>query len=283
MSDIESRWAEMSEGIISPLADAAEDVGSTGDIYFGLPLIDHHLRGLRPESLYLLTGFAHNGKTQLFITLVVNNPDKKIILFTPDESRSMVLLKLLAAASNESREEIEHWGARRIRDATNYYIPNIVVIDTSLDAGQIHASMGQAQALLGGPADLACYDYMSQLPDWPDNIPQKARVFKELAKETKIPWLVIHQANRTEARDAHMSMEKMSFGGEQEATAVIACRRAIFTDKKMTSGQKLWEETHPTIHVAIVKNKWGSMTDPMGIKHYIRTPGGLVVPERDES
>ena len=67
---------------------------------------------LRNVAAVIVTGFAHSGKTQLTNTMIVNNPDKKILFFSLDDPAEMILAKLVAMQTDVPASLLED----RIRD-----------------------------------------------------------------------------------------------------------------------------------------------------------------------
>ena len=76
-------------------------------VWTGIKEIDEATRGLAPSELALINGFAHNGKTVLVIEILLKNEGKVCILFTPDETRTAVLVKLASSEWGISAEEFE--------------------------------------------------------------------------------------------------------------------------------------------------------------------------------
>jgi replicative DNA helicase len=75
-------------------------------ITLGLGEIDQLTRGFRPQDLVLVTGFSHSGKTQLVNTMILNNPDKRILFISLDDPAEMIVTKLVAMHCKTSAETL---------------------------------------------------------------------------------------------------------------------------------------------------------------------------------
>ena len=97
---------------VRPLAAAADDyldmlLNDEGRWMFGIRPLDAMIRGTGRGELTFITGKAHSGKTQLALQSIANNPDKRVVLFTPDEVDALVLSKLVSVTRAIPSDELE--------------------------------------------------------------------------------------------------------------------------------------------------------------------------------
>lgn len=281
--EIQDREAELLEENFQhfvPLNSQIEDPDVSPRLASGLPLIDSALGGGFGRGLHLLTGYAHNGKTQFFLRVVWENREVPIILFTPDESTRAVTMKLLALAEGSTLDEVGDWNAERQRDALAGHFPMLNVCDEVLSFRAITEYLDEAEQFFGEGIEIVGYDYLEYLPGW-DDVTKKARAFKALAKE-RGRWLVLHQGNRSAAGGKKLSLASMNYGGEREADTVIGVYRRVFAENCPPSVLKEEERT-PTLNLSILKNKQTyDLTSPEGIRYAIGSDG-LIDPQPERS
>ena len=68
-------------------------------VWTGIKEIDEAMRGIAPGEFCQINGFAHNGKTLLVVEILLKNEGRPGIVFSPDETRVLVLIKLAAAVN----------------------------------------------------------------------------------------------------------------------------------------------------------------------------------------
>lgn len=225
-----------------PLADAANDFVTqartlrTGErIYTGIEVFDDAMRGLAPKELMVVQGFAHSGKTLVTTAIIEHNRDRRVVLFTADEDRVLVLVKLTSLVTGVSAETLE----RRIADgdtetenlvrrvaATDF--PNLAVFDQESDLRSMTNSIGEVTEAWGAKPDLVIFDYLDLLSvgEGEGNTPTKMNAIKAWGKKQSVPLIVLHQASRTKGADgAEMTLTSGAYGGEQQATFIVGVRR----------------------------------------------------------
>ena len=75
-----------------PLAEAAHSFVRWAQspherIHLGLAQIDAEMRGIAAGEMSMMIGYAHGGKTLLLLHSLLQNRDKHIAMFIPDEPR----------------------------------------------------------------------------------------------------------------------------------------------------------------------------------------------------
>ena len=223
-----------------PLASAADEFiewARTKDsrVYLGLPEFDEAMRGLAPGELALVVGFAHGGKTQLTLEVLRHNRDRRIAYFSPDETRSAVLVKLACMMHDVSAEDLENrifrgdQSAVKLLRETAHAYPHLAVYDRGLSLFEMSRALDEAEDAWGGRCELAVFDYLELLPSdegGDSMVKSQANALKAWGKARNVPLIVLHQASRTKGADGQeMTMTSGGYGGEQQAIFLIGVRR----------------------------------------------------------
>ena len=225
---------------VRPLTTAAEGLlaymsNEEGRLMTGIHELDVMTRGFGRGELVMVTGRAHSGKTQIVLNTIVNNPNKRIILFTPDEVSELVLSKLVSIKHGINAEDVE----RRVKSGDQVTIDlvkrtathdfrNLIVIDESLTLRQCADALAEAQDYWGDEAEMVAFDYLELLPgdDGSDGVVGKAQAVKRWTKNANVPVMCLHQASRSSGnRGQAAGMNAMRYGGESEAIFVIEAYR----------------------------------------------------------
>lgn len=274
-----------------PLGDAADEFvhsATTRDqrIHTGLPEFDEAMRGLGRKELMVVQGFAHSGKTLFTTQLMLHNRQRRMVLFTPDESRLLVLVKLTSLVSGFSAEKLEEMiaaghpaGEAKVREAAAQF-PYLAVFDDLSDPARMHAACDEAAAAHGGEAELVIFDYaeLYQGGDGDGGTPQKINSLKAWGKQRDVPLVLLHQTSRSAGKSGQaISIESGAYGGEQQATFVVGVRRkreayaaqirelemkmitspskVMETQEALVDARARWERHRHTVTFNLVKNK----------------------------
>ena len=248
--------------LFKPLAAYAKDPDESPGVPFGLASLDRALMGGLRQGLHMLVGFSHHGKTQLLLRLLWENRHHPMVVFSPDEASEAVLFKLITIAHGIPFEQLVTWSANKKIGALQEAFPYLSVDEENRGRNDMVTYIAEAEQYYGQKLVLAAYDYLNYFgsarstgEDQTGAIDQKATAFKELSKDTGIPWVVIHQANRGAARgDAKMDITKVAYGGVAQMETITSVRRQVF-DPKADASVEAQEEHCPTMHVALLKNK----------------------------
>jgi len=225
---------------VRPLTTAAEGLlaymsNDEGRLMTGIHELDVMTRGFGRGELVMVTGRAHSGKTQIVLNTIVNNPNKRVILFTPDEVSELVLSKLVSIKHGINAEDVE----RRVKAGDQVTIDlvkrtashdfrNLIVIDESLTLRQCADALAEAQDFWGDEAEMVAFDYLELLPgdDGSDGVVGKAQAVKRWTKNANVPVMCLHQASRSSGnRGQAAGLNAMRYGGESEAIFVIEAYR----------------------------------------------------------
>jgi replicative DNA helicase len=153
-----------------PLRDAADEfinwaVDPASRVYTGIPELDDAMRGTAPGELTLIQGFTHSGKTLVATELLLNNPDTPLVLFTPDETRPLVLTKLTSALHGVSARELEtriqqdDYEARQLLIETAEQYGKLAIFDESVSVVDMDNMFDEAANALGVKPKGVIFDY----------------------------------------------------------------------------------------------------------------------------
>lgn len=250
---------------IKPFADAADElidlcVNTEGRWMFGIPALDAMIRGVSPGDLMYVTGRSHSGKTQVCLQSIANNPQARVLFFTPDEVDVMVLTKLVAMVRGIDGETLE----RKIRagdpDAIDAVVrtarddfKNLIVIDEPLTFDQMTVALREAEEWWGGgEAHAVFFDFLELSPEG-ENVNEKSKRMKLWAKGNQRPTIVLRQNSRSSGnRGQAAGLSGMSYGGENEAIFVLEVYRKL-EDDHLEEWQR--NEVANTVTINVAKNK----------------------------
>lgn len=247
-----------------PLREAADEFISWAKspaerVYTGIQELDDAMRGTAPGELTLFQGFAHSGKTLLITELILNNPHTPLVLFTPDETRPLVLTKLTSALHGVGAEELERRiqnddaVARDLLISTAEQYCNLAIFDESVSVVDMDNMMDEVAHALGRRPMGVIFDY-AELLEGPDDVKAKMTALKAWGKRQHVAMFVLHQASRTSgAGGKKMSIDSGAYGGEQQATHVVGVRRKKYMHLAM---------------LTLLEEKIANATNPKSIEEY---------------
>ncbi len=219
-----------------PLSQAADEfiewaMHPENRIYTGIGVLDDAMRGTAPGELTLIQGFSHSGKTLVATEMLLANPDEPIVLFTPDETRPLVLTKLTAATHGVDARELERRiqqddeNARTLLLETAEKYGKLAVFDQEVTVRMMERMLEQVTSAMGEKPKAFVFDYADLLSGM-DDVRNKISALKFFGKEHGLAAFVLHQASRSGGGSGRkMTMESGGYGGEQQATHVIGVRR----------------------------------------------------------
>lgn len=201
-------------------------------IYTGIGKLDTEMRGIAPGELAMLLGYSHGGKTLALMHMLMQNADKKIAFFIPDEPRTLVLTKLTCMTHNVDARELERKVAANdpeaielLRQTAEELYPSLAVFDQPLTPSDMERAFGEVSDLWGAKPDLVVVDYL-ELVEAGEMVPEKAGFLKGFGRRHDVPMLVLHQTSRSSgAEGKKLTMSSGAYGGEQQATSIIGVRR----------------------------------------------------------
>lgn len=288
---------------LSDVADALIEASHAEDgISLGLLEIDAITRGFRPSELILITGFAHQGKSQLVNTMLLHNKGRRILYFSLDEPAELVLAKLTAMHTGIAGQEVEERlsaGEKEmratVREAAAAF-ENLIVVDDVLGVDAMKVAIAQATDTwsANGPApyyatlvpDAVIIDYAELIPN--DSVREDSSRLKHLLNELKAlakistyPWIVLHQGTRTNARPGEpITQLSLGFTGEQQASMILGIRRKRDL-KDISASDRMAHDNTCTLHVVKNKKAGGRTTPYEGVDFFLDAPTGVIRPLSD--
>jgi replicative DNA helicase len=201
-------------------------------VWTGIKQIDDATRGLAPGELCLINGFAHNGKTVLVVEILIRNEGMPIILFTPDETRTAVLVKLASAIWAISAEEFERRlnqgdpdAEAMLREVAQRF-KNLAVFDDNVSLHTMDQAVKACEEVFG-KIQLVIFDYADLLNAELDTR-GKLKALKAWGKDHMLPFIVLHQSSRSQGSGGQtVTITSGGYGGESEAFIMIGVRRKI--------------------------------------------------------
>lgn len=247
-----------------PLRDAADEFISwartpSERVYTGIRELDEAMRGTAPGEITLVQGFTHSGKTLVITEMILNNPDTLIVLFTPDETRPLVLTKLTSALHGVGAEELEQRIqqddalAREMLISTAERYCKLAIFDESVSVVDMDNMMDEVVAVYGERPKAVIFDY-AELLEGPDDVKAKMTALKAWGKRQQVAMFVLHQTSRTSGSGGKkMNIDSGSYGGEQQATHVVGVRRKKYMHMAM---------------LTLLEDKIANSTNPKSIEEY---------------
>ena len=201
-------------------------------INLGIARIDAEMRGIAPGEIAMVLGFAHGGKTLLLLHSLKHNKEKHIALFIPDEPKELVLIKLTCITHNIDARILEERIAKNDKEAINLmretayeHYPNLAVFDQSLSSADMERGYNEVCDVWNQAPELVVVDFL-ELVQAGETVPEKATFLKGFGRKHDVPMLVLHQTSRHAGADGKkLTMSSGSYGGEQQATAILGVRR----------------------------------------------------------
>jgi len=219
-----------------PLADAAtafvKEAQDSRRIYTGMDVLDQQMRGIGAGHLCLIVGYSHSGKTQVLLSWLRHNRDKRIAMFIPDEPAPLVLTKLTAVTHRIPARELEARVADGDRDAIEMLratatdeFPNLAVFDKPLTPSVLERGYNEVSDVWGQEPDLVIVDYVD-LVQAGETAQSKFDLLKGFGSRHEVPMIAIHQTSRSSgAEGRRLTIASGNYGGEQHATFLLGVRR----------------------------------------------------------
>jgi replicative DNA helicase len=220
-----------------PLSDAAQSFvrwaqNPNERIYTGVEPIDAEMRGIAPGEMAMMIGYSHGGKTLVLLHMLMNNREKRVALFIPDEPKTLVLTKLTCMFHNVDARLLEQRVADNDREAIDLLrmtaeenFPNLAVFDQPLLPSDMERAYAEVSDVWGNKPELVVVDYL-ELVEAGEQVPDKAGYLKGFGRRHDVPLMVLHQTSRTSGADGRkLTISSGAYGGEQQATSIIGVRR----------------------------------------------------------
>lgn len=256
-----------------PLTEAADEFIRWAEtpaerVYTGIQPFDDAMRGTAPGELTLIQGFTHSGKTLMATEILLNNPRTGFVLFTPDETRPLVLTKLTAAMHAVGAEELEQRiqaddnEARQLLITTAETYSQLAIFDDTVTLLDMDRMFGEAEAAHGERPKAVMFDYADLLEGY-DDVRSCLAALKSWGKRHHVAMFVIHQASRSSgSAGRRMAIDSGAYGGEQQSTHVIGVRRKKYAHFAMLQilEEKIANSSNPT-SIALFEAKMREIQD----------------------
>ena len=258
------RWATTSmvvENLIGFIRNPAERW------YLGFPEIDLATRGVGKGEVLLVVGRSHTGKSQILlnsiVTNLVNDSNAHVVIFSMDEPRELVAMKLFCLLQGRSSTDVEEAikaGDSNVLDAlglaSERELSRVAIIDESMSLEGMSAAMDEAREWWGTNPSFCMVDYLELMVGGDADatgVTSKEQALKRWAKTERVPVGLVHQAGRTAGeRGKPAGIHAGRYGGEQEAIFVMEVYR-----KKDQTDLSEWEIKYHanSINMNICNNK----------------------------
>jgi KaiC/GvpD/RAD55 family RecA-like ATPase len=235
--------------------------------YLGFPEIDLASRGVGKGEVLMVVGRSHTGKSQMLLNSIVvnliNDPATHVVIFSMDEPRELVAMKLFCLLKGRSSTEVEEAikandqrTIQELAEASEKELSRVAIIDESLPLSRMEEVMEEIREWFGTNPSFVMLDYLELLPGGDSDatgVTTKAQAVKRWAKTQRVPVGLVHQAGRGSGdKGKAAGLYAGRYGGEQEAIFVIEVYRQ--RDRYDLSP---WEKKYHTdsINLNLCKNK----------------------------
>ena len=235
--------------------------------YLGFPEIDLASRGIGKGEVLMVVGRSHTGKSQMLLNSIVvnliNDPAAHVVIFSMDEPRELVAMKLFCLLKGRSSTEVEEAikandknTIQELAEASEKELSRIAIIDESLPLSRMEEVMEETREWFGTNPSFVMLDYLELLPGGDSDatgVTTKAQAVKRLAKTQRVPVGLVHQAGRGSGdKGKAAGLYAGRYGGEQEAIFVIEVYR-----QRDRYDLSQWEKTYHdnSINLNLCKNK----------------------------
>jgi|TARA_R100001594_G_scaffold89124_2_gene123491 KaiC/GvpD/RAD55 family RecA-like ATPase len=235
--------------------------------YLGFPEIDLASRGVGKGEVLMVVGRSHTGKSQMLLNSIVvnliNDPAAHVVIFSMDEPRELVAMKLFCLLKGRSSTEVEEAikandknTIQELAEASEKELSRIAIIDESLPLSRMEEVMEETREWFGTNPSFCMIDYLELLPGGDSDatgVTTKAQAVKRWAKTQRVPVGLVHQAGRGSGdKGKAAGLYAGRYGGEQEAIFVIEVYR-----QRDRYDLSQWEKTYHdnSINLNLCKNK----------------------------
>lgn len=221
----------------TPLQDAADEYVAWSRnpgqrIYTGIDAFDEAMRGLAPSELMLVVGFAHSGKTVFTTQVVMNNAHRNVVIFSPDETRVLVLIKLFSIMHGIGAEEVEQRLQQQdgemedlLRNFVSEHFPHLGVFDEISDLTLFDTALDEYEAV-HGRCECVVIDYAQLITGAGEDVAVTINAIKAWGKRRRVPIILLHQSSRSKgAGGSKVTIDSGGYGGEQQALFLVGVRR----------------------------------------------------------
>jgi len=215
----------------------------------GYPELDNELAGLQPSELIILAARPSMGKTALALNIAENvalRKNRPVAIFSLEMSKESLLIRLLASRARVDAHKFrtghisrDDWS--RITTALNELGDAPLWIDDSASSTVMEIGAKARRLEKDKGLSLVIVDYLQliaargRFANRNEEVSSISRSLKGLAKELKVPVLVLSQLSRAperDERDPQLADLRESGAIEQDADVVLFISRPDFYDRE---------------------------------------------------
>lgn len=235
--------------------------------YLGFPEFDLATRGVGRGEVLMVLGRSHTGKSQILLNSIVwnlvNHHDNHAVIFSLDEPRELVLMKMFCLLKGRSSEDVEDAIKAGDKDtlsdlerAATQELSRVAIVDEAIHLDEMARVLDEARAWWGCDPNFCMIDYLELLPGGDSDaagVTGKAQAVKRWAKDQRVPLGLVHQSGRGSSPPGQAAgLYGGRYGGEQEAIFVLEVYR-----KKDRGDLSHWETQYHenSVNMNLCKNK----------------------------
>lgn len=255
------------------LEKAKEEGGLTG-ITTGISIIDSYFNGFQPSRLYILAARPSMGKSALMLNFALSaaKDGNSVYVHCLEESLNSFSTRMLSNNSGIDNDSLQRgkfqdsaWDKIHSSIHTLSQLPIRISDSASITAEKLCNSI-RAQNLKS-PIDIVFIDHIQDLQkksdSWHHDISEACGLFKSLAKELRIPVVVISQLSRgVEAQsDKKPLLSHLKESGDLEAKAdviMLLYREAYYKPEADKTCAELFVAKNRDGKTGGFKLKWNS-------------------------
>jgi len=242
----------------------------------GYPELDRETAGLQPSELIILAARPSMGKTALALNIAENvavRNRQTVAVFSLEMSKESLLLRLLASHAKVDAHKfrtgfVKHDDWAKVAVSLNELADAPLWIDDSASASVLEMAAKARRLARDKNLALVIVDYLQlvtargRFGNRNEEVSSISRALKAMAKELKVPVLVLSQLTRgpeKDKRDPQLADLRESGAIEQDADVVLFINRPDFFNKEAP------EEERNKTKLIIGKQRNG----PTGVLHFV--------------
>ena len=242
----------------------------------GYPELDRETAGLQPSELIILAARPSMGKTALALNIAENvavRNRQTVAVFSLEMSKESLLLRLLASHAHVDAHKfrtgfVKHDDWARVSASLGELADAPLWIDDSASASVLEMAAKARRLARDKNLALVVVDYLQlvtargRFGNRNEEVSSISRALKAMAKELKVPVLVLSQLTRgpeKDKRDPQLADLRESGAIEQDADVVLFINRPDFFNKEAP------EEDRNKTKLIIGKQRNG----PTGVLHFV--------------
>jgi replicative DNA helicase len=214
----------------------------------GYPELDRETAGLQPSELIILAARPSMGKTALALNIAENvavRNRETVAVFSLEMSKESLLLRLLASHAQVDAHKfrtgyVKHDDWKRVSESLSELADAPLWIDDSASASVLEMAAKARRLARDKNLALVIVDYLQlvtargRFGNRNEEVSSISRALKAMAKELKVPVLVLSQLTRgpeRDKRDPQLADLRESGAIEQDADVVLFINRPDFFNK----------------------------------------------------